>query len=69
MMQTTRLRRLDRLLRRGEPTEAPELIFHWDESDRAGDRHTCYSKESRVTAAGDPVRNWDWAAPKTEPSL
>jgi hypothetical protein len=64
MMQTTRTRRLDRLVRRGGTEEPLSLIFEWVDSGQAARRHSRDTKESGVTAVGDPVLNSAWAAPE-----
>jgi len=73
MMQTTRIRRLDRLARKRDPGKPVHLVFefNWGEDEEAARPQSRDTKESGTEAASDPVLNSGWAAPQGDgkPSL
>jgi hypothetical protein len=56
MMQTTRIRRLDRLARSADPEVPLRIIFDWGDGDQLAGLYSGAPKESGATAAGDPIR-------------
>ena len=66
MMQTTRIRRLERLAR-GTDAEVPSgVLFEWGDGDQPTRLHNRDPQERAATAAGDPVLNWARAAPGSD---
>ena len=73
MMQTTRIRRLDRLMRERDPDEDGPLTltFIWPEDEQTAPHGGRNANESGVAAGGDPMLNSGWTVPRGDgkPSL